>query len=194
MPRATPEHRLQHDPPVVVGVDHLVAGREGEAHDRFEVPAGRAVDGGEVAPADAGQPWPKSYPLPVRAGPVGRRRRGRAARRWHPPPAPASRRPAPRQAPGCARSAAPSSSRSRAGPSLPGRQQGTDGQQRAVRPAPSTTARPATPACGRSRRGGSRGSRPPGSRRPPASAGPTWSRHRPRSPRGDPRPPRSSRP
>ena len=61
--RHAAQHRLQHDPPVVGGVGHhLVAGYERERHDRLEVPARQAVDGGQIAPADAGQPGPDADP------------------------------------------------------------------------------------------------------------------------------------
>ena len=48
---------------VVEVADHLVAGDEREAHDRLEVPRRAAVDGGQVAAADAGQAGPDPLPL-----------------------------------------------------------------------------------------------------------------------------------
>ena len=55
-PRRAPEHRLEHDPRAVVELaDDLVAGNEGERHDRLEVARGATVDGGQIGATDAGE-------------------------------------------------------------------------------------------------------------------------------------------
>ena len=55
---------------VVEVADDLVAGRERERHDGLEVARRPAVDGGQVAAADAGQAGPQ--PQPAGAGQLGR--------------------------------------------------------------------------------------------------------------------------
>ena len=74
MPRAAHASTgTEHHPAAVVEVaDHLVAGDEGERHDRFEVAAGMTVDGGQVAAADAGEPGPDPLPARRRAARAGR--------------------------------------------------------------------------------------------------------------------------
>ena len=108
------EHRLEHDPVAAVGlaeVGHdLVAGHERERHDGLEVAGRGAVDRGQVAAADAGQPRLDAHP--VRAGELGRvdvaelqRTDARAgARRGAATPASP-----PRSGAGCARTGGPSS-------------------------------------------------------------------------------------
>ena len=70
-PSDATEHRLEHDARVVVAVgDDLVAGHERERDDRVEVAGRPAVDGREVAAADAGEPRADAHP--ARAGQLGR--------------------------------------------------------------------------------------------------------------------------
>ena len=85
------EHRLDHDAGAVVEIaDDLVAGHERERHDRLEVAGRLAVDGRQVAAADAGEPRADAHP--ARPGQVRRvdvdaaaaGRRGAPARRTSP--------------------------------------------------------------------------------------------------------------
>ena len=109
-PRDATEHRLDDDTCVVVAVgDDFVPGHEGERDDRVEVARRAAVDGGEVAAADAGETRADAHPIRLRAGRADRCRRaaaGRRARRH--PGAPRSRHAPRRSGRACARTAAPS--------------------------------------------------------------------------------------
>ena len=152
---------------VVEVAHHLVAGGERERHDRLEPARRRAVDGGEVGPADARQPRAAPAPSRARAARAGRRRAARGVRPWRPRRARAVPPPWRRRTwPACARTRAPSPATSRARRCRPCRRGGGAGPAplgpigrsgcgRAL--APCRSARRASRACGPGRPAGSRG-------------------------------------